>query len=172
MAYKICQNHQKNLPNTKWSLSKWPKFVTVVPKWWNFAKSGHTGSRSCSYLATYYSRLRDQQDHIFILQKLGTWKATCPAAKVLHGPPLYKDFQAKMTYHRQHDNSQGIPWKFWASVIDFLAVKNDKFYDKWWWNSLSKSLSNKNVHCVTGIQTSGCRMEFHGESTRLWALAH
>ena len=43
-AYKICQNKFKMFPNTKWTLSKWPKFLNVVPKWRNVAKSGHTGS--------------------------------------------------------------------------------------------------------------------------------
>ena len=31
-----------NLPNTKWTYSKWPKFINVVLETWNFAKSGHT----------------------------------------------------------------------------------------------------------------------------------
>ena len=30
--------------NTKWTLSKWPKFFNNISKWQNFAKSGHTGS--------------------------------------------------------------------------------------------------------------------------------
>ena len=30
------------LPNTKWTYSKWPKFINVVLEWQNFAKSGHT----------------------------------------------------------------------------------------------------------------------------------
>ena len=41
-AYKICQNKFKMFPNTKWTLSKWPKFLNGVPTWRNFAKSGHT----------------------------------------------------------------------------------------------------------------------------------
>ena len=30
--------------NTKWTLSKWPKFFNNISKWQNFAKSGHTVS--------------------------------------------------------------------------------------------------------------------------------
>ena len=41
-AYIICQSKFKRFPNTKWNRSKWPKFLNVVPKWRNFAKSGHT----------------------------------------------------------------------------------------------------------------------------------
>ena len=42
LALQICQNKLKILPNTKWTLSKWPKCFNILPKWWNFAKSGHT----------------------------------------------------------------------------------------------------------------------------------
>ena len=41
-AYKICQSKFQIFPNTKWTLSKWPKFFNIMPKWRNFAKSGHT----------------------------------------------------------------------------------------------------------------------------------
>ena len=44
IAYKMCQNLLKIMPNTKWTLSKWPKLFNGVPKWWNFAKYGLTGS--------------------------------------------------------------------------------------------------------------------------------
>ena len=42
-AYKNYQSNLKMLPNTKWTISKCPKFFNITPKWWNFAKSGHTG---------------------------------------------------------------------------------------------------------------------------------
>ena len=42
IALQICQNKLKILPNTKWTLSKWPKCFNILPKWRNFAKSGHT----------------------------------------------------------------------------------------------------------------------------------
>ena len=42
IALQICQNKLKILPNTKWTLSKWPKCFNIVPKWRNFAKSVHT----------------------------------------------------------------------------------------------------------------------------------
>ena len=32
-----------NLPNTKWTYSKWPKFINVVLEWRKFSKYGHTG---------------------------------------------------------------------------------------------------------------------------------
>ena len=35
ITFKIKQSKFKILPNTKWTLSKWPK-------WWNFSKSGYT----------------------------------------------------------------------------------------------------------------------------------
>ena len=41
---KICQQNFKALPDIKWTLSKWPKFFNIVPKWRNFTKSGHIGS--------------------------------------------------------------------------------------------------------------------------------
>ena len=43
IALQICQNKLKILPNTKWTLSKWPKCFNIVPKWRNCAKSCHTG---------------------------------------------------------------------------------------------------------------------------------
>ena len=39
---KICQSEFKIEPNTKWTLSKWPKIVTFATKWRNFANFGHT----------------------------------------------------------------------------------------------------------------------------------
>ena len=36
IAYKIYPNNLKILPNTKWTLSKWPKFCDGVPKWQKF----------------------------------------------------------------------------------------------------------------------------------------
>ena len=36
MAYKICQGRFKSMPNTKLTLKE-------LPKWRNFAKSGHSG---------------------------------------------------------------------------------------------------------------------------------
>ena len=42
IALQICQNKLKILPNTKWTLSKWPKCFNIVPKW----HTGHTGRRS------------------------------------------------------------------------------------------------------------------------------
>ena len=38
----IYQSKLKMLPNTKWTLLKWPRFLNVVLKWRNCAKSGHT----------------------------------------------------------------------------------------------------------------------------------
>ena len=43
IAKQIWQNKFKIWLNTKWTLSKWSKCFNVVPKWRNFAKSGHTG---------------------------------------------------------------------------------------------------------------------------------
>ena len=45
-AYKICQSTLKMFPNTKQTLSEWPKLFNVVPKWQNFAKSGHPAVRA------------------------------------------------------------------------------------------------------------------------------
>ena len=42
IAFKIGQSKLKSLANAKRTLSKWPKFLSVVVKWRNFAKSGHT----------------------------------------------------------------------------------------------------------------------------------
>ena len=39
---KICQSKFKILPHSKWTYSRRPKFYNIAPKWWNFAKSGHT----------------------------------------------------------------------------------------------------------------------------------
>ena len=44
ISYKIYQSKCKNLPNTKRTFSKWP----IVPKWRNFAKSGHSATRKTS----------------------------------------------------------------------------------------------------------------------------
>ena len=41
-AYKICQSKVKFIANSKCTLSKWPKFLNVVPKWQNVTKSSHT----------------------------------------------------------------------------------------------------------------------------------
>ena len=43
IAYRICQNCLKVLPNKKYTLSKWPKYYNGEPRWRKFAKSGHTG---------------------------------------------------------------------------------------------------------------------------------
>ena len=42
IAYRISQINLKILLNIKWTLSKWQKFFNIMPKWWNFAKSGQT----------------------------------------------------------------------------------------------------------------------------------
>ena len=46
---KKFQNEFKVLPNCKWIFSKWPKFYNIAPKWWDFAKSGHTAWADCSF---------------------------------------------------------------------------------------------------------------------------
>ena len=42
-TYEIFQKNLKKLPNTKWTLPKWPNVFNAVPKLRNFAKYGHTG---------------------------------------------------------------------------------------------------------------------------------
>ena len=39
---KFCQSRFKILPNTKQTIKILPKSCYVLPKWQNFAKSGHT----------------------------------------------------------------------------------------------------------------------------------
>ena len=43
-AYKLYKNELKTLPQTKETLNILPKIFKKWPKWWNFEKSGHTGS--------------------------------------------------------------------------------------------------------------------------------
>ena len=45
-VYKICQSRFKILPNGKLTLEKLPKTLKILPKWRNFAKSGHIGAPS------------------------------------------------------------------------------------------------------------------------------
>ena len=45
IVYKIYQSLEQFLPNTKQTLIKLPKTVKFLPKWQNFAKSGHTDVR-------------------------------------------------------------------------------------------------------------------------------
>ena len=40
--FKIYQSMYKIMPNTKWTLSKWPKLFNYMPKWRNFTKFDHT----------------------------------------------------------------------------------------------------------------------------------
>ena len=51
-AYKICQEHLKILPNTKWTFSKWPKVFNGVPMWQNFDIYGHTAALDEDFVLT------------------------------------------------------------------------------------------------------------------------
>ena len=42
MTYKICQSGSQRMPNTSYTVKKLPISCKILPKWWNFAKSGHT----------------------------------------------------------------------------------------------------------------------------------
>lgn len=42
ISYKINRSNLIFLSNTKWTLTKWPKCMSILPKWWNVDKSGHT----------------------------------------------------------------------------------------------------------------------------------
>ena len=70
MAYKIFQTSFKFLPNPKYTLKILSKTYKILPKWRNFAKSGHTACHV--YLLQEYRHLaadpakrphRSQQDH-------------------------------------------------------------------------------------------------------------
>ena len=40
------------LPDSKGTSYKCPKFYNIAPKWWNFAKSGHTAKDQMHYLSS------------------------------------------------------------------------------------------------------------------------
>ena len=42
MANKICQSRSKNFAELQINPQKLPKTLKILPKWRNFAKSGHT----------------------------------------------------------------------------------------------------------------------------------
>ena len=45
---QICQSQLSILPNKKWTVKNSPKTGKLLPKWRNFAKSGHTQVASFS----------------------------------------------------------------------------------------------------------------------------
>ena len=42
----VCQSRLTILPNTKWTLQRLANGFKILAKWWDFAKSGHTGGSS------------------------------------------------------------------------------------------------------------------------------
>ena len=50
MATQNSQSRLKNWPNTKLKLEFFSNTYWISPKWWNFAKSGHTGSNADTFL--------------------------------------------------------------------------------------------------------------------------
>ena len=62
-ALKICQRRFTNFPNTKTIHTDLPETLILLPKWRNFAKSGHTGfsSLGLSSLQNLYVRELNQR---------------------------------------------------------------------------------------------------------------
>ena len=56
-AWNICHGRYKMFTSTKLTLKLLPKTFTILPKWRNFAKSGHTGSLFDRMMAQHIIRL-------------------------------------------------------------------------------------------------------------------
>ena len=52
---QICQSKLSILPNKKVTFKNLPKTCKLLPKWRNFAKSGHTGGRAQSSVGQLWS---------------------------------------------------------------------------------------------------------------------